>query len=166
MGLFADQPSYMYFGLLVIGVIFSLIGLIGGHNLWGRHYKIAAFIGIFGIIGVGMSAPRMINLINSPTRTDTLAQADKQPINVQFKDTDADSFLIEWETRSPVIGAIKYGFTPNSINQASAGIDAAQKKTNHAVQVNGLASGKTYYVQIISGGEVYFRNDPLKVTLP
>ncbi len=156
--------------LLVLGGFLLLLSigiLVIGPKVFGRAFGILSIVGIFAIIGVGISLPQIVEFFGQPTRTGTLAKSEVIPQQVDFIRLFPTEFTVTWNTQAPVIGAIRYGLTSTDLNLAAAELDPSQTKAVHLVRVTDLSPGTTYYVEIISGGE-RFDNEghPYTVTLP
>lgn len=157
--------SFWLIGGLGAGLLISLVLLLAGPKL-GKILGLLSLIGVLGVIGMGVSLPQVVTLLANPVRTGTQAQGDHSPLQVNFSNLRPSEFTTSWDTQTAVVGAIRYGNSPDNINSAAAGFDPSTKKTHHVVRVTGLKPG-TYYLEIISGGQTYKNNDqPWTVILP
>jgi hypothetical protein len=91
---------------------------------------------------------------------------DTTPYATKFNEVGSDTFTIEWKTKTPTIGFIKYGLDDKSmdlIGQASE--NSGDPKKHHVIKVDGLDKGEKYYIEIHSNARVYGEEGiPLNIT--
>jgi len=92
------------------------------------------------------------------TGVDSDGIEDIRPINMKITNIRKDSFVVEWQTRTAVVGYLKYGDTSTSISlivQEEQGSEPAKK---HKARVGGLIPGRKYYFWVISDNVAFGRD--------
>lgn len=81
-----------------------------------------------------------------------------RPINMKITDVRKDSFVVEWQTRTAVVGYLKYGDTSNSISLIVQEVQGSEPAQKHKVRVGGLIPGRKYYFWVISDNIAFGRD--------
>lgn len=136
-GTFAGQSNYN----ITDGVNTGQVRINGSSNIVATPIPTNS-IDIVGIMGQYQTTyqllPRLLNdfitIGNPPVFTSTLKQS-----NIQ-----TTSFTVSFTTQNNGNTIIKYGLTPNNLNQTA--FDATQT-TNHSINLSGLTAGTIYYLR-------------------
>ena len=77
------------------------------------------------------------------------------PLNLQIKEIQASSFVVEWETTVDCLSLVKYGDSIDRMNYISIDEDNDLAKSSHSIKVRDLNPASIYYIGVFSGGVGY-----------
>jgi hypothetical protein len=73
-----------------------------------------------------------------------------RPRNMQIKEVRSDSFIVEWQTNTEVVGYVKYGDTSTALPLMAQDVEGTEPRKKHRVIVDGLTPGRKYYFWVMS----------------
>jgi hypothetical protein len=149
--------------LLIAGGVMLLIALLAVFvvpRFLDNVLGIVSVVGVLFIAGAVMVATQLVNLSSLTT-----AAPYGKPDNLQVRPVGVDGFTVRWETERSVISALKYGKEADKLDWVAVSVDPTEPKKVHEIFVSGLEAGVTYYIKVISGGEVFPEGEPLNVEL-
>lgn len=81
-----------------------------------------------------------------------------RPVSMKITEVRKDSFVVEWQTRTSVVGYLKYGDTSNSVSLIVQEVQGSETTQKHKVIVGGLNPGRNYYFWVISDNVAFGRD--------
>ena len=160
LGLFYDGGSnwLILAGLVVLGVGVLAVFII---PKWlNNALGLISMVGVLALAGAALFATQFVEF-SSLSR----AEPEVSPEGIKAVSVSPTEFRVSWRTPEPVVGALIYGISPDGLKNVGVGLDPSQKRSEHVISVGDLAPGSVYYVKIISGGEEYPVEGPLRVEL-
>lgn len=121
---------------------------------------------LFGILVLALGVIAWLLYSQNATYEEEIkVVGDTTPYAVEFTSIGNDTFTIEWKTKIPTIGFIKYGLSAGALDLIGQSEErSVESKSEHKVTVDGLDSGEKYYVEIHSNALGYGDdNGPLEV---
>lgn len=120
------------------------------------------------IIGLSISSlPLVINALGMPVPFITKASPSKIPENLKLDNLESTSLTISWETAEAVLSAIRFGTSPQLLEQAAFSRDPLEKSTKHTITITKLQPDTSYFLELISGGERYnYQGQPIEIHTP
>lgn len=107
---------------------------------------------IFGVLFLVLGLAGGVVLVNREAIFKLGASPQKTPKDIRVTNVTNTSFTVSWITDGQSEGLVKWGETSSALNRTANEVADAGPKLTHAVTVNGLTAGKTYYFLINSGG--------------
>lgn len=92
------------------------------------------------------------------TGVDSEGIEEIRPVSMKITEVRKDSFVVEWQTRTSVVGYLKYGDTSNSISLIVQEVQGSEPVQKHKVRVGGLMPGRKYYFWVISDNIAFGRD--------
>ncbi len=77
------------------------------------------------------------------------------PVNLEIKDIEASSFVVEWETAVDCLSLVKYGDSIDRMNYIAIDEENNLAKSSHSIRVRGAKPASIYYIGVFSGGVGY-----------
>lgn len=110
---------------------------------------------VLGIAIMLVGIPVGIVLYSSPTGFSLGAKDANKPENISATVLSSQSVSITWITGKTVQGGVGYGLSTDSMTLFTA---ESGPTVNHAVTLEGLAPGKTYYYVVKINNQTYDNN--------
>ncbi len=95
------------------------------------------------------------DVINDPDVKGESIVASCVPMNLEIKDVQASSFVVEWETSVDCLGMVKYGDSVDRMNYIAIDEGNELAKSSHFIKVGDVKPASIYYVGVFSGGVGY-----------
>lgn len=87
------------------------------------------------------------------------------PSSVEIQDLGKTSFEVKWKTGNECVGYVKYGESIDSLDYTVTDQDETEKKNDHAIKIEDLDPGTSYYLVFYSDGKSYgYEGSPMLVT--
>jgi hypothetical protein len=82
-----------------------------------------------------------------------------RPLDMRISEVRSDSFVVEWETKSEVVGYIKYGDTSTALPLMAQDEKGSEPCKSHRVVVDGLQPGRKYYFWVMSDNVAFGKDN-------
>jgi hypothetical protein len=133
----------------------------------GRIFSWKRAFGVFMVALTLSAIPYFNTVLKQGVSTQTHAGPEEVPRGIEIRKQTATSAVVVWRTDAASIGALRFGATPYSEENAKVLVaDAGQKAVTHTVNISGLVPGHEYEMEIYSGN-IWYDNagTPLKFTI-
>jgi len=128
-----------------------------------KNYKLPTLMGLLILISGLLTG---IILVNTRTKLNSEASAEKAPKNIRVSNISPEGFTVTWTTDSPSYGYIKYGGNSNLLSNIAEDINK-EKSTTHFVNLRSVKSGSEVYYIINSESKDWDNNGvPWQSILP
>lgn len=145
---FIPYAPFVLSGLLFI-IAFGMFFMERVHN-W-KNVMTAVIVALM-VAGI----PAILTYVGQGSRQTANAGPEEIPRNVSVAPVSPTSVLISWNTDAARIGAVRFGKTPLTSQNARIYIaDNQESASKHTVEINFLEKKQSYEFEILSGATWY-----------
>ena len=150
------SPYMLYLPILLFLLLFCTAFIIQVTNKvrTSKHILISIVIALFAA-----SIPSALTYLAEGSSQRAKAGPREVPRNVRIDYKSPQAATVLWYTDTPVYGGVRYSLIPFSETKSYfITSDSGKKTLSHSVDLKNLILGKTYELEVLSGGNWYTNN--------